>query len=288
VTNNSVKVHGFGLEGSTRPFLRWAGSKRRLLPKLVPRLPREYNRYFEPFLGGGSVFFALKPEAAVLSDINFSLIQAFRAIRDDVDHVIRILREMDYSEEWYYRLRGATSTSDRWEAAARFIALNLTCWNGLYRENSQGKFNVPFGSRENPDFLDETRLRAASVGLRHAVLLHADFETVLKRAEDGDLVYVDPPYVTLHTRNGFSEYNKRLFKWEDQVRLAKVCRSLVERGTQVVLTNGSHESITHLYPDFQIDRVRGSSTIAASVDHRGRSEEAIIRGGFKRQNERHS
>lgn len=264
-----------------RPFLRWAGSKRRLLPKILPRLPTKYDRYVEPFLGGGSLFFALRPEKAVLSDLNRDLIRAYRAVRDDVEQVIEALRTFKYSKAEYYRARDDLVPADRWERAARFIFLNKTCWNGLYRENLKGHFNVPFGKTGGKNFLNADELRAASGALRGAKLFCQDFKETLSTIRRNDFVYLDPPYVTSHTSNGFIEYNSRLFKWEDQVLLANECVRITKIGAKFLMTNGAHESVDALYHVFARRHIRRASTIAGDSKYRKRCEEAIIAGGYR-------
>jgi DNA adenine methylase len=267
--------------GYTEPFLKWAGGKRLLLDQIVPLLPPlgAQARYFEPFLGGGALFFALKPRAAVLSDSNPHLIEAFRAVRDDVARVIECLRRLPKSLDSYYRIR-ASHPRNRFTGAARFIYLNKTCFNGLYRENLAGEFNVPVG-RHKPTLTicNAEQLRAASAALRTADLLAADFEAVTAEAKRGDLVYFDPPYTTAHTDNGFIEYNAEVFSWADQTRLAELAARLARRGCHVVVSNAYHDSILSLYAPYPalrpviIDRF---NTMAGSAAKRFATQELLF------------
>lgn len=186
-----------------KPFLKWAGGKSRILPILAPYLPREFKSYFEPFLGGGGMHFSLRPTNAVLSDINPGLIQCYSQVRDNVEQVIRTLSRWKFSKTNYYWVRDDYKPQTDVGKAARFIYLNKTCWNGLYRENLAGKFNVPIGSRPTSQFLYRDELRACADALRGARIECCDFLETIKEARPGDFVYFDPPYVTGHNNNGF-------------------------------------------------------------------------------------
>jgi DNA adenine methylase len=264
------------------PFLKWAGGKRLLLPQILPLLPsmEPDRRYFEPFLGAAAVYFALEPPRAVLSDLNAELIEAFSVVREEVDRVISRLRAFTNDAECYYKVRSSRPTSAAGRAA-RFIYLNKTCFNGLYRVNSQGEFNVPFGKHgQKLVICDVTQLHEAALALKGAELTVSDFGATLRRAREGDLVYLDPPYTMAHTNNGFIEYNARVFSWADQRRLAALARRLVQRGVRVAVSNGDHPSIIRLYstPEFQIERVARFSTMAGSAQSRFATSELIIIG----------
>lgn len=261
------------------PFLRWAGSKRRILEKLLPCVPSKFETYHEPFLGGGSLYFALQPDRARLSDLNPNLIQAYLAVRDGVERVIEVMETFRYSRRGYYHLRDRYVPENRWQRAARFISLNKMCWNGLYRVNSKGIFNVPFGSLGCPNFLDPVQLKNASGSLQDALIECHGYETSIENIGHGDFVFLDPPYVTSHNNNGFAEYNSKLFRWDDQVRLLSFCRAIVDRGATFLMTNAAHSSIEQLYSEFQSRRFRRSSTIANDSAYRGLTEEVLIVGG---------
>lgn len=220
------------LSTEPRPFLRWAGSKRARLQSLLSTLPGKFNTYREPFLGGASLFFLLQPRKAVLSDASGELIESFLAVRDNVSAVLRCLGPLRPRKSIYYRVRNARS-SGRFQRAAEFIFLNKSCWNGLYRVNSDGAFNVPCGRPKTDFIVSESNLRACSRALRPqgVKLATCDFADALDGAQVGDLVYLDPPYVTGHRNNGLIDYNETLFSWDDQERLAKLALRRRERGS---------------------------------------------------------
>jgi DNA adenine methylase len=265
------------------PFLKWAGGKRLLLPQILPHLPAiaPDRRYFEPFLGGGAMYFALEPTRGVLSDLNAELVEVFSAVRDDVDKVIRHLRPLTNDAECYYRVRSSRPRSLA-ARAARFIYLNKTGFNGLFRVNLQGEFNVPFGKHsEKLVICDELQLRDASLTLHDTELSVKDFGRALARAREGDLVYLDPPYTTAHSNNGFIEYNARVFSWNDQRRLASIAERLARRGVRVAISNADHPSIVQLYQPtrFSIVRISRWSTMAGNNNSRFPTTELIIVGG---------
>jgi DNA adenine methylase len=269
--------------GSTAaPFVKWAGGKRLLLPKLLPLLPslEAGRRYSEPFLGGGAVFFALQPERALLADLNAELIEVFAAVQDDVEAVVEALQPLKNDEDTYYRVRRSRPRKAA-TRAARFIYLNKTCFNGLYRVNTRGDFNVPFG-RHGQQLLvcDVDQLTAASRALASAELAVGDFGATGRRARAGDVVYFDPPYTTAHSNNGFIEYNQRVFSWADQRRLARNALALVRRGVHVAISNADHPAITALYADraFCLHRISRWSTMAGKPQHRFPATELLIVG----------
>jgi DNA adenine methylase len=233
------------LSAIPRPFLRWAGSKQRLLRQIVPLLPPSYGRYFEPFLGAGSLFFLLRPKSAVLSDACSELIATFKAVARDVESVLSSLGAFDpLDKRQYYRVRGSRS-NDSIERAAEFIYLNRAGWNGLYRVNSRGEFNVPYGAPKTSAIVDPDHLRSCSMLLRRKriSIQSADFDVSLAKCKPGDFAFLDPPYVTGHNNNGFIDYNERLFSWSDQVRLAKTAGALADRGVNVMVTNANHHGV---------------------------------------------
>lgn len=265
------------------PFLKWAGGKRFLLPELLEyiQLPDEGGTYFEPFLGGGAVFFALEPKRARLSDAAPELIDTYEAVRDSVEDIIRHLSCMKHSKDDYYRIRG-TRPRLAPTRAARFIYLNKTCFNGLYRVNLKGEFNVPFG--RHPDSLlicNREQLRKASKALKGVTVEVEDFESALERAKAGDVIYCDPPYTVAHSNNGFVEYNAQVFSWADQVRLASAATLCMERGVKVYVSNADHISIRQLYKPlgFQIQEIRRWTTMAGNSTKRFSSTELLLVGG---------
>jgi DNA adenine methylase len=263
------------------PFLKWAGGKRLLLPVLLPKFPemRDGGRYFEPFLGGGAAFFALRPESALLADVNSELINTYCAVRDCVEDVIEHLLTLANTREDFYRIRTWRPRS-RARRAARFIYLNKTCFNGLYRENLAGEFNVPYGEHRYETLVCDTQqLEVASDALFDANLRTADFVSAVREAEAGDLVYFDPPYITGHQNNGFVEYNAKVFSWSDQHRLKNAALRLAERGVRVAISNADHPSIRTLYSGskaFRIHTFSRHSTMASKPAKRSLRTELLI------------
>lgn len=264
------------------PFLKWVGGKRWLIASFQDSLfPSSYNTYHEPFLGGGAVFFHLAPEKAVLSDANEKLVSCYLAIQDDWKKVWTSLKSFkrQHSDEFYYKARNA-SYADPHKEAARFIYLNRTCFNGIYRENLKGKFNVPRGTKNNviesgDDF------EGIAAALRNAVIRHSDFGSVLKNAKEGDFAFVDPPYTVRHNMNGFVKYNQKIFSWDDQVRLRDEVQSAAARGVMCLVTNANHKSIQDLYRGIGSTKVlTRQSVVAGSSDARGRCTELAIMVGF--------
>ena len=265
------------LSAVPRPFLRWAGSKRAFIGTLTALLPRTYGTYWEPFAGSASLFFALKPEKAVISDSCIELMRTYEAVRDNVGAVSRHLRPLKPTKELFYEVRRVRSRG-RFRSAAHFIYLNKTGWNGLYRVNSRGEYNVPYGRPKTEHITDFNNLYACSRLLRRpgVTIRSGDFETVLGNVEPTDLVFLDPPYVTRHNNNGFIDYNNKLFSWNDQKRLARVAMDLANAGAAVVVTNAAHREVLQLYPGFNSAFLDRWSTLAGDSSKRGIVREAIL------------
>ncbi len=262
-------------QATPEPFLRWAGGKQWLAGEITRYLPEGFGCYYEPFVGGGSVFFALSPRKAVLGDTNCVLIETYRQVRDNPRELIRHLCQWQNSRDTYYRVRSAMFRSPS-TRAARTIYLNKTCWNGLFRVNRQGKFNVPYGNTPSRRTHDPDAILNASRTLQGVDLLCADFESVLSAAQAEDLVYLDPPYTTIHSDNGFVRYNETLFSWSDQVRLASVARILVARGCFVIVSNANHSSIRALYDTFVPHILTRRSSLAADPRFRCSTSELLL------------
>jgi DNA adenine methylase len=265
-------------KNEVQPFLKWAGGKRWLISSHNNLLPHSYLRYFEPFLGSGAVFFSLRPENAMLADINKELIDCYIAIKNDWFKVEKFLQKHHaaHSHDYYYQLR-AQRIEDLSEKAARFIYLNRTCWNGLYRVNRKGEFNVPKGTKNNV-LLSSDNFQAISQLLKTVELKHVDFEVLIDKAQAGDFIFVDPPYTVKHNFNGFVKYNETMFHWDDQVRLSKCLIKAHKRGCLILATNAYHPSIIELYENhFELIRLSRSSVIAASSSKRGVFEELAIK-----------
>lgn len=269
---------------SASPFLKWAGGKGKLLPQLLPLLPSDIKerRYFEPFLGGGALFFSLAPSRALLSDTNSALVNTYVQVRDSVESLIFTLRRLatTHDSDAYYRVRERYNTDESLDAvalAAMFIYLNKTCFNGLHRVNRDGHFNVPAGRYTNPRILDGAGLRAASEALWGAQLYATDFENVLSAAKPGDFVYFDPPYEPVSETASFTSYAKGGFSRVDQTRLRDACRELDRRGCLFMLSNSDVPFIRDLYAGFRIDTVTAARAINSDASKRGKVSEIVVR-----------
>ena len=263
------------LQNKGLPFLKWTGGKRWLASEIEAIAPAQYGRYIEPFLGGGAVFFHLRPWPASLSDINGDLINAYRQVRDDVNGVIDRLRRFRIDPDEYLNVRDSVPRRPI-TRAVRFLYLNRTAFNGIYRVNREGRFNVPFGCKPGTVLCDEAILRSASKSLQNRKLSVCDFKDAIDAAEAGDFVYADPPYTTKHDNNGFQRYNEVIFSWEDQVRLADCCRRAKKRGVQVIVSNANHSPILELYRGFRSKIVDRSSLISGPIHGRGKTVEAVV------------
>ncbi len=265
-----------------RPFLKWAGGKSQLLTEILKRIPKDYENYFEPFVGGGAVFFGLQPEVALLADVNRDLIEAYEVVRDDVDALIESLKQHRYEKEYYYKVRardreeGFMSLSAV-ERVSRIIFLNKTCYNGLYRVNSKGQFNVPFGRYTNPTILHEINLRACSQALQTAGIFQEDFRSLVSRAGKGDFVYFDPPYAPLNETSDFTAYTKDGFPFEEHIALRDTCRELDSRGARFLLSNSSNPAIVDLFHEFRVERIGATRAINSKGAKRGKVKELLIR-----------
>lgn len=257
------------------PFLKWAGGKRWLTGTLP--VPVSFDRYVEPFLGGGAVFFALSPEKALLSDVNEELIELYRVVRDCPDKLRKLMQNHHrrHSKEYYYQVRSSTPKS-RENRAARTLYLNRTCWNGLYRVNLKGQFNVPIGTKSLVIAADENFSEVARM-LGSADLICCDFEETLDRCGKGDFVFVDPPYTVKHNLNGFVKYNERIFSWADQIRLRDAVLAAVKRGAAVIVTNADHQSVHELYDGCaEYHTLHRASILAGAGHRRGATTEAMF------------
>lgn len=272
---------GASLKTKARPFIKWVGGKTQLLPELLQRVPSQCDRYFEPFLGGGALFFGLQPRNAVLTDINGDLVTLYQVIRDDVEALIADMAQHIYDKDYYYSLRRIDRTSDydTWspvQRASRLIYLNKTCYNGLYRVNSKGQFNVPFGRYTNPTIVDADNLRACSQALQGLTIEQADFCQVRALAQPGDFVYFDPPYAPLSATANFTGYTKDGFDREMQYALRDLCRELDSKGVRFMVSNSSAPLVLGLYAEFKIEFVYASRAINSKPSKRGKIPEVLI------------
>jgi DNA adenine methylase len=268
------------------PVVKWVGGKTKLLAQLLARMPDRYNRYFEPFAGGAALFFRLAPRRAVLADSNQDLIGLYTAIASDVGAVIRRLElhRRAHDEAHYYEMRARWNDRDvSWSAperAAAFIYLNKTCFNGLWRVNRAGAFNVPIGRYTDPPICVPEALRAAHDVLARAELRCADYRTAVADARAGDFLYFDPPYDPLTTTASFTSYTADAFGPDEQRVLADTARTLVARGCKVMLSNSDTPFIRSIYKGFKLDRVKCPRAINSNAAKRGDVDELIITGGY--------
>ncbi len=260
-----------------KPFLRWAGGKGWLLKHLEGLLPRNgFLNYHEPFLGGASVFLYLKPQnISYLSDLNAELISAYVALRDQPVEIINTLSTYKNTEKFYYKIRNSMPHTET-ERAARFIYLNQTSFNGIYRVNLKGEYNVPYGYR-NKSFLDTECLLSVSKALQGTVLRSGDFDIVRENLQANDLVFLDPPYTVSHNNNGFIKYNQKIFSLEDQIRLSELVNFINDSGAFYILTNAAHRAIEEIFDngDRRIELQR-ASTIGGVNAQRGQTSEYIF------------
>lgn len=267
-----------------RPLLKWAGGKRQLLEAIRRRLPDEMDTYYEPFVGGGAVFFSLAMEKrfrrAVLSDQNSELIETYAAVRDNVDSVIRELRKFRHSEEDYYKVRAAQPRTPE-RRAARMIYLNRTGYNGLYRVNRSGKFNVPYGRYVRPNICDEERLYAVSEALVGVRLQVSDFEDTVRRAKPGDVVYFDPPYIPVSPTARFAEYHHTAFGDAEHERLSELFGKLWDKGVHAVLSNSDTSRTRKLYAPYHHEFVSARRSINSAPGGRGATSELLVYGGTR-------
>jgi len=268
--------------------VKWAGGKRQIVPKLYALAPPEFDSYFEPFLGGGALFFHLisnknKPFTAYISDINPELINVYVAVKDDVEKLIKLLtqHQIEYNkapEECYYKLRD-NYNSDGIERAAQFITLNRICFNGLYRVNKKGEFNAPKGDYKNPTICDADNLRNVSAALRYSniTIKAADYkEMLLENAREGDFIYLDPPYNPISTTAYFTSYTANGFSNKDQEKLAEMFRQLHEMKCKVILTNSNTPLVRELYSPFVITEVGSKRAINCNAPKREGHSDLII------------
>lgn len=261
------------------PPLKWAGGKRWFVKNHADLFPKRFTNYLEPFLGSAAVFFALTPTEAVLADSNEDLINFYRSVRDYPDELTRLLllHQKRHSSHYYYAMRTSKPRSNV-ALAAKFLYLNRTCWNGLYRVNGEGMFNVPVGTK-NAVVLPTDDFTMLSIALTGSIsILAQDFEETLEMSSVGDFVFVDPPYTAAHNNNGFLKYNQRIFSWQDQERLRDAVARAMRRGAQVLVTNANHESIRTLYQGLgRLQKVSRFSRISGLEHGRGHYEEAVIK-----------
>lgn len=267
--------------------MKWAGGKTQMLDDLLPRVPAKYERYIEPFFGGGALFFALAPKNAVIADSNPELINMYVQVAQHVDDVIRMLKRYENTEEMFYTVRSQDWLSlNETEAAARTLYLNHTCFNGLYRVNKKGEFNVPFGRYKKPNICNEDGLRQASEMLSKATILCGDYFDILEQhACKDDFIFLDPPYVPISRNSDFKRYTKEQFYEDDHVRLAEMVQRLTQRGCNILLTNSNHPLVTDLYGEYPMTTVQTRRHVSCNGNTR-RGEDVIVTApGFNKEKE---
>ena len=259
------------------PFLKWVGGKGALLPELLKHVPGKLRRYHEPFVGGGALFFAVQPRRAILCDNNAELVIAYQQVRDNPYGVLDLLARHVYDQAHFTAVRALEPRSLPDEArAARFIYLNKTCFNGLWRVNRAGRFNVPIGRYKNPAFHSPSTLLRASNALRGTQVLHLPFEKALEKTAPGDFVYLDPPYDPVSPTASFASYTASGFSFEDQQRLAWACTALNRRGVRFLLSNSATPRIRELYKAFEQRTVRAPRSINCKAGGRGHVDELLV------------
>lgn len=266
-----------------RPFLKWAGGKRQLVPELLQRMPKKFSKYYEPFIGGGALLLTLQPKKAVINDSNEELINCYSVVKNSLEDLIQDLRTHRNEEDYFYEVRGWDRQEDfskktPVQRASRIIFLNKTCYNGLFRVNSQGQFNAPFGRYKKPNILDEAVLKAVSIYLRNAnvEILRSDFSDAVKTAEKGDFIYFDPPYDPVSDTSSFTGYDLNGFSKEEQQRLKATVDDLTKRECQVLLSNAYTEFIVDLYKDYKHVKVGATRAINSNSLKRGKVDEILV------------
>lgn len=267
------------------PVVKWVGGKRQLLDELRPLLPKRITSYCEPFLGGGAVLFSIQPSKAIVNDLNGDLIAVYETIRDDVESLIESLKKHENTSEYFYAIRDMDRNKDVYQAmskverASRLIYLNKTCFNGLFRVNSAGEFNSPFGHYKNPNIVNEPVLRAVSKYLSSSKITfcNEDFAVTLERIGRGGFVYLDPPYDPVSDTANFTGYNKGGFDRNEQIRLKECCDELTRRGIKFMLSNSATDFIKELYKEYDISIVQAKRAINSDASKRGAIEEVLIR-----------
>lgn len=265
-----------------RPFLKWAGGKGKLVNELLKKLPPTIHCYHEPFVGGGALFFAIKPARASLSDINDELVTTYQVVRDNLYELIEHLSHHRYERDYFYEVRGWDRLPDYHlrtpaQRAARFIFLNKTCFNGLYRVNGRGHYNVPFGDYAAPVILDIDNLTRCHLALQGKEIGVASYLAIEERAQPGDLVYFDPPYAPLSATSSFTGYTAGGFDHDDQKNLRDLCLRLDKKGVYFILSNSSAPAIFELYQSFSIERIGVARAINAMGGGRGKVDEVVVR-----------
>ena len=267
------------------PFVKWVGGKRQLIKEIEKHIPDRFSRYYEPFVGGGAVLFHLQPRKAVINDSNEELINLYEVIKEAPDKLIEDLKKHTNEEEYFYKIRRVDRDKDAYrelsniQRASRIIYLNKTCYNGLFRVNSAGEFNSPFGRYKNPNIVNEIKIKAVSNYLANndVRILNTDYETMLANIRKGAFVYFDPPYDPISNSSSFTGYTKSRFDRSEQERLKSVCDKLNKRGIKFLLSNSSTNFIRDLYQDFIIHTVEANRAVNSKGSRRGKIAEVLVK-----------
>jgi len=276
------KKNGNLISEVPHPFLKWAGGKRQLISQMIKYFPKKFNKYIEPFVGGGAVFFYLRPKFSIIIDINEELINCYKVIKNNVKELIELLKIHKNEKNYYYRVRASDRDKEKYnmlsniEKASRMIYLNRCCYNGLYRVNRKGQFNVPFGRYKNPNFCDEKNLLAVSKVLENVKIINGSFEICLDYAEEGDFVYFDPPYHPISKTSSFTSYTKENFGEDSQHKLFNVFKQLDKQGCRLMLSNSYNEYIQNLYKDYKIITLGARRAINCNAEKRGNISVLLI------------
>jgi len=267
------------------PFVKWVGGKRQLLNEIEKHIPEQFSRYYEPFAGGGAVLFYVQPKKAVINDSNEELVNLYNVIKESSEELIKDLKKHKNEERYYYKVRGIDREKEKYlelsnvQRASRIIFLNKTCYNGLFRVNSSGEFNSPFGRYRNPNIINDVRIRAASNYLSNndIKILSTDYEKSLLKIRKGAFVYFDPPYDPVSDSSSFTGYTKNGFDRTEQERLKKVCDKLNDKGVKFLLSNSSTKFIKGLYREYNIVSIKAKRAINSKGDGRGETTEVLVK-----------
>ncbi len=264
------------------PVLKWAGGKRWLVNRFPDLIPKDFNKYYEPFVGSGAIFFALRPKAGQISDSNPELINVYKAIKKEPDTVFKLLHRhsRNHCTDHYYKVRATVPTNDA-AKAARTLYLNRTCWNGLYRVNKRGEFNVPRGTKTNIIFPNED-FEIIAKALGRIAIKCCDFEEAISSARTNDFLFVDPPYTVRHNNNGFIKYNESIFTWADQLRLRNAIHLAWKRGVKVLITNANHRPLRDMYREMGVlHTLPRASIISGSAHGRRKTSELAVQVNYE-------
>ena len=271
------------MAGEPKPLVKWVGGKRQLLKELKKNMPKSYNRYFEPFVGGGALFFSLRPKEAFINDYNEELINLYRVVKQKPFELIEDLKKHKNEKEYYYKIRGLDRDSLSYKKlsdvkrAGRFVFLNKTCFNGLYRVNKKNEFNSPYGRYKNPAICDEKNILLCSRVLQNSVILNEDFKEIKKEIKKGDFIYLDPPYVPLNQTSNFTAYTDRGFDKKMQFELKEFCDYIDRAGGYFMLSNSYTDFVLELYRDYRIKTVIARRAVNCKASRRGSVKEVLIR-----------